>query len=322
MTKIRPTPKVSVCVITYNHEKYIRQCLQSIIDQETDFIFEVIVADDCSVDGTRKIVQEFKERYPSVIRTIFQEINTGGSKNNIDVHNAAKGEYVAHMDGDDYALPGKLQKQVDFLDDNLNCSFVCHRVRIINEDGSQSMGVHPKGTQPLYTDLEGLVKRYIFFNHSSKMYRRPANKLVYIPGKDIIDFTIHIEHASRGSIGFIPDVLACYRKVDTGITAATGERLYRLYELTIDGFERARQLGVSDEIVNYSKSKYLVGAAFLCLSRGDAAGYKKYLISSRIDNGFISFSHAALYLMREHVNFLLTLYRGRQLVLGWIRKIR
>lgn len=316
------SPKVSVCVITYNHEKYIRQCLQSIIDQETNFIFEVIVADDCSTDGTKEIVLEFKERYPSVIRTLFQEVNTGGSKNNIDVHNAAKGEYVAHMDGDDYALPGKLQKQVEFLDANKNCSFVCHRVQIVNEDGTKILGVHPRGTQPTYTDLAGLVKRYIFFNHSSKMYRRPVNKLIYSPGRDIIDFTIHVEHASTGDIGFLPDILACYRKVDGGITAATGESLYRLYELTLDGFERARQLGVSDEIVDYGKAKYLVGAAFLCLYRGDPDGYRKYLILSRINNKFFSFSHAILFFMRDHAKILLTLYKGRQLTLGWLRKIR
>jgi len=322
MTKNIQTPKVSVCIITYNHEKYIRQCLQSIIEQETDFDFEVIVGDDCSVDGTKEIILEFKEKYPAIIRTIFQGVNTGGSKNNIDVHNSAKGKYVAHMDGDDYALPGKLQKQVDFLDDNVNCSFVCHRVRVVNDDDSQLIGVHPKGRQPLFTDLDGLVMRYIFFNHSSKMYRRPEDKFTCPAGKDIIDFTIHIEHASTGDIGFISDILACYRKVDGGITAATGERLYNLYELTLDGFERARELGVSDVIVNYGKAKYLVGAAFLCLSRGDAVGFKKYLILSRIDDRFFSFSHAALFFMRDHANFLLALYRGRQLTLGWIRKLR
>ena len=62
------TPKVSVCVITFNHEKYIRQCLQSIVDQETNFDFEVIVGDDCSKDGTREVVQEFAGKY----LTIFQ----------------------------------------------------------------------------------------------------------------------------------------------------------------------------------------------------------------------------------------------------------
>ena len=70
-------PKVSVCVVTYNQEKYIRQCLQSIVDQETDFDFEVIVSDDCSMDGTCAIVQEFVEKYPGMVKPIFHDRNMG-----------------------------------------------------------------------------------------------------------------------------------------------------------------------------------------------------------------------------------------------------
>ena len=133
-------PKVSVCIITYNQEKYIRQCLQSIIDQETNFDFEVIVGDDCSTDGTRTIVQEFVERYPSIIKTIVQEKNTGGSKNNLDVHAAAIGKYVAHVDGDDYTLPGKLQLQANVLDADLMCTAVWHRVDYFNDMGDFCSG--------------------------------------------------------------------------------------------------------------------------------------------------------------------------------------
>jgi len=111
------TPKVSVCVITYNQEKYIRQCLQSIVDQETDFDFEVIVGEDCSTDGTRAIVQEFSEKFPNIVKPIYQKKNIdGGGYNFLTVHRAARGEYVAHIDGDDFALPGKLQAQANILE--------------------------------------------------------------------------------------------------------------------------------------------------------------------------------------------------------------
>ena len=110
-------PKMSVCVITYNQERYIGQCLQSLVEQKTDFDFEVIVGDDCSTDGTLAVVQEFVNRYPDIVRTILQPTNTGGSKNYLQVHAAAIGTYVAHVDGDDYALPGKLQAQAEVLED-------------------------------------------------------------------------------------------------------------------------------------------------------------------------------------------------------------
>ena len=95
-------PEVSVCVVTYNQEKYITECLQSVVDQETDFDFEVLVGDDCSTDGTRRIVQEFAEKYPDIIKPILHSKNTGAFHNYVSVHNAAMGKYIAHLDGDDY----------------------------------------------------------------------------------------------------------------------------------------------------------------------------------------------------------------------------
>lgn len=118
MQMIEPSPKVSVCVLAYNHEKYIRQCLQSIVDQEVDFDFEVIVGDDCSTDGTRMILQEFVERYPTLIKVVQNKRNSGYFKNYMNTHSMATGMYVAHCDGDDYWYPGKLKWQAGFLDNN------------------------------------------------------------------------------------------------------------------------------------------------------------------------------------------------------------
>jgi cellulose synthase/poly-beta-1,6-N-acetylglucosamine synthase-like glycosyltransferase len=77
MEIVEQAPKVSVCVVTYNQEKYIGQCLQSVVDQETDFDFEVLVADDCSTDGTRLILHEFANKYPGIVKPILSEVNVG-----------------------------------------------------------------------------------------------------------------------------------------------------------------------------------------------------------------------------------------------------
>ena len=167
------TPKVSVCVITYNHEKYIRQCLQSIVDQETNFDFEVIVGEDCSTDCTRAIVQEFAKKYPSVIKPIFHKMNVGGMQNYYAVHKAAKGEYIAHVDGDDYALPGKLQIQADTFDKNQHLSIIWHRMELINEKGIHKP--HPCVSAPFINkniSREDLFLYGPFGPHSSTMYRR------------------------------------------------------------------------------------------------------------------------------------------------------
>ena len=315
-------PKLSVCVITYNHENYIRQCLQSILDQETNFDFEVIVGDDCSTDGTRLIIQEFMQIYPGVMKPIYQETNTGGSPNYLAVHAAARGEYIAHIDGDDYALPGKLQIQVDFLDQNQNCSFVCHRMRIVSEDGTQDLGVKPQGFYPLFTDVEKLVRNYLFFSHSSKMYRRSANFYDHSQNTEVIDFTYHIEHASTGLIGFLTEILGCYRMNSAGITKVKSEKLYRLFDCTVEGFDRAYELGVAENIVNYGKSRYLVGAAVFCLAHGDAFGFRKYLNSSIINGKYCSLMHAVLFKMRSQVHLLKFIFQIRSLVLNLAKGLR
>lgn len=314
-------PKVSVCVVTYNHEKYIEKCLQSIVGQETDFDFEVIVGEDCSTDSTRAIVQRFVEEYPEIVRPIFHVENVGGTKNYLAVHAAARGDYIAHMDGDDYALPGKLQKQADFLDQNMNCSFVAHPVHLVSEDDNEILGMNPAGPQPTISDLNRLVRDYIFFAHSSKMYRRSVNIFDHSQDDAVIDFTVHIEHASQGGIGFLPSVLGCNRKHSGGITSGTGAKLHFLIDLTVSGFNRASQLGVHKEVVDRGKARYLIGAAFLCLARDDAEGYRRYLDLSRINGKFISPAHLVLFALKKQSGFMLLLFQIRQQLMKWIRKI-
>ncbi len=109
--------KVSVVVATYNHEKYIRHTLESIVSQKTDFDYEVIVGDDCSSDGTAEIVREYASKYPELIIPVIREKNMGGTSNLLDLLARIRGEYVAFIEGDDYWIDeNKLQKQADFLD--------------------------------------------------------------------------------------------------------------------------------------------------------------------------------------------------------------
>ncbi len=119
--------KVSVCVVTYNQRKFVQECLISLIKQETDFKFEILIADDFSTDGTREILENIKNENPDKITLYFHEKNIGAYNNFAFVHKMAKGEYVVHIDGDDYTLPGKLQRQADYLDKNTNCNVVWHR---------------------------------------------------------------------------------------------------------------------------------------------------------------------------------------------------
>ena len=113
--------KVSVIVITYNHEKYIRKALDSILMQKVDFKYEILVGDDASIDSTPEIIREYKEKYPEYFNISLREKNLGGTRNSYELMMMAKGDYIANLEGDDYWIDeNKLQKQVDFLEKHDN----------------------------------------------------------------------------------------------------------------------------------------------------------------------------------------------------------
>jgi glycosyltransferase involved in cell wall biosynthesis len=123
------TPLLSVCLITYNHENYIRQAIESVLMQKVNFDWELIIAEDCSTDTTRAIVLEYKEKHPDFIKLILQEKNVGPAKNWLDLIEAPKAKYIAYFEGDDYWTdPLKLQKQVDFLEKNEEYGICFHNV--------------------------------------------------------------------------------------------------------------------------------------------------------------------------------------------------
>lgn len=129
-------PLLSVCLITYNHEDFIRQAIDGVLMQIVNFDWELIIADDCSTDSTRAIILEYKEKYPDFIKLILQEKNVGAAKNWMDLITTPKSKYIAYFEGDDYWTdPLKLQKQVDCLGQNEECNIVWTKFNKINAIG-------------------------------------------------------------------------------------------------------------------------------------------------------------------------------------------
>jgi glycosyltransferase involved in cell wall biosynthesis len=204
-------------VITYNQERYIRECLESLVTQQTDFDFEIIVGDDCSTDGTRAIVEEYVERYPHLVRTHFQPSNTGGSRNNLEVHAAARGDYVAHVDGDDYALPGKLQAQADILDKDSSCTAVWHPVDFFDDNGGFCSGTTAdvssfSGGRVSFGDAIRLGHVGVY---SSLMYRRSALTRPDA-GRNVLDLYFTWDTLSKGHGRLLDTVFGRYRVTSTG----------------------------------------------------------------------------------------------------------
>lgn len=129
---------VSISCITYNHQKYIRECLESLLMQKTDFKYEILIHDDASTDRTSEIIEEYRKKYPDIIKPIFQKLNqyTQGIRqiNYNFNYTRAQGKYIAICEGDDYWTDSyKLKKQVDFMEKNPECTFNFHNAIVINE---------------------------------------------------------------------------------------------------------------------------------------------------------------------------------------------
>ena len=182
-------PKVSVIVATYNHKNYIAQTLESIVKQKCDFEFEAIVGDDASKDGTAKIVAEYAEKYPDIIKPVLRKKNLGAFRNNADLYKRAKGEYIALLEGDDYWLPDdKLRKQVEFLDGNPD--YVAHfgRCVVINKEGKRDTAA--EGYMPFFSGGEYTVRD---FNE----YYLPGQTATAVYRRGTLDGLMHLLKTDR-----------------------------------------------------------------------------------------------------------------------------
>lgn len=223
-----PKSKVTVVSISYNHEKYIAQALESFITQKTDFVFEIIIADDCSTDGTSEIIRQYTDKYPAIIKPVYRKQNLGPLNNFIDALSRADSQYVIYCESDDYFTdPLKLQKQVEYLDANPECSICFHPAKVIFENGSSMDYIFPQKTQhPLvylkkYMTLDDLLK-FNFIQTNSCMYRWRFNgneKIEEIFPKNILpgDWFLHLLHAEKGKIGFINETMSVYRRHAGGL---------------------------------------------------------------------------------------------------------
>lgn len=129
---------VSVCMITYNHQKFISEAIEGVLMQKTTFPIELIIGEDCSTDATRSICIDYQNKYPDIIKLQLPDTNKGMMRNFIENMQAATGRYIALCEGDDYWTdPYKLQKQVEFLEANKDYSIVSHNALKVNYfDGS------------------------------------------------------------------------------------------------------------------------------------------------------------------------------------------
>jgi glycosyltransferase involved in cell wall biosynthesis len=217
--------QVSACVLTCNHAGYIRRCLESVLAQTDDVVMEILIGDDCSDDGTSAIVAEIAAKHPGLITHIRHPARIGGTANYVDIMRRAKAPFIAYLDGDDCWLPGKLKKQLAYLNTHAECLAVYTNAITVTESGNQIGLFNDVGDECF--DLPALLRRGNFLNASSAMTRTlPMQAALQIEGP-FIDYRVHLRLARKGLLAHWQQPLVCYRVNPAGAVASTSNDFIR-----------------------------------------------------------------------------------------------
>lgn len=233
--ELHPAPLVSVSLVTYQHASYVEQAIRSILDQTTDFPFEVVVGDDSSTDGTFELLKKYQERHPTKIRLIQSRPNLGvhtgnGRLNLIRNLRACRGKYIALLEGDDYWIEkSKLQQQVDFLESNPDYSGCCGNSMIRWEYGkTRPMEIYNKVPLLDPLPLSEMVTRYVAQTGSYCM--RGVPEWVYTDwfvNLDAADNALLWGMAMNGKVKYEKEAWTVWRRQQGTATSVVGSSFFR-----------------------------------------------------------------------------------------------
>jgi glycosyltransferase involved in cell wall biosynthesis len=203
---------VSACIITYNQEDYIRECLEGAVSQLVSFDYEIVIGDDCSTDNTFAICQEFALKYPKIVRLFPRKKNLGMIGNWIKTIEDSKGKYIALCEGDDYWTdPMKLQKQVDFLEANPEYVLCFHQVSILKTDGSIVDDFVTKVPNS-YESIETLARLGNYIHTPSVVFRNVIKEFPFeFELSPIGDYFLYMMLAEHGKLKYLDENMAVYR---------------------------------------------------------------------------------------------------------------
>lgn len=224
-------PLVSVKMITYNHAPFITQAIEGILRQKTTFPFELVIGEDCSTDGTREIVIDYQKKHPDIIRVITSDKNVGMKRNGLRTLKACQGKYIAFCEGDDYwHHPGKLQKQVDYMERHPECGLVftecdiyLQRANKIVRNVNDSSGFR----SPMHFDIEqiieqaGKVVKTCTVMGRRNLIDRVINEDPYLHQNEKFlmgDIQLFAELSLISKVYYCPESLATYRIHDESAT--------------------------------------------------------------------------------------------------------
>lgn len=221
------SPLISVRVLTYNHEKYIAQCIDSILSQNVDFDFEIVIGDDCSKDETYNICKYYQSKYPKIIKLVHNRRNLGLIENFCNINKLLRGKYIAVCAGDDYWIDNlKLNKQLAIMEKYANVSAVFTDKEVVDDQGNVLIQEKSSCSSII---TEGVYSLMDLFEHPQKyssltmMYRKCASdniEAMYNKVKSAFleDYTFWVCLGTQGDFYFITDKTVAYRQNPRSIT--------------------------------------------------------------------------------------------------------
>lgn len=251
--------KVSVYCLAYNHGKYIRDALNGFVSQKTDFRYEVFVHDDASTDNTAEIIREYAEKYPDIIKPVFQTENQYSKGIGIlktYIFPLMSGKYVAVCEGDDYWCDkNKLQLQYEYMEAHPRCSLCVHNTKKISVNGDDLHILNNRGGHDADYTAEDIIKADGggLFHTSSYMWRLEdkINQPEQFTMKSAGDFSTAIYLSTIGNVHYIDRIMSVYRVGDAGSwTVRLRKNKRKLLEHYYDIYEAMNKMNA------YTEGKY------------------------------------------------------------------
>ncbi len=298
---------VDIPMCVYNHESYISQAIEGVINQKTDFKYRLIIGEDHSTDNSREIIQKYALKFPEIVFPLFHEQNLGPFKNSEILFGLCTSKYIALCDGDDYWMDAtKLKKQVRFLESNQDFAICFHNARILNEQTPDQLEYSNPPDQKEVSTFEDLAKGEFIYTSTCLFrldhFRRfPRESIGYIN-----NYTLDLHNSQFGKIKYINEVMSTYRIHGGGMwsmvkresTLITQLPTYKFY---LEYFDRKYRKFFLKHLKDMSSE-----LIFIKLANKDRNGFWKHYLNYAMYNlkSWKEFKQAA-YILLKASSFLL-----------------
>ncbi|RVT46986.1 glycosyltransferase [Rheinheimera sediminis] len=314
--------KLSVIVPAFKLAPFIYECLLSLVTQHTNFDFEVVVCDDASPDNTFEVINYLQSAFPHLV-VLRNEVNLGLIGTMRRLLETARGQYIAYVDGDDIALPGKLQQQVDYLEQHPGCSMVYHESDMFDSATGQHLKWYSKDYYnyqyiPQQADITHLIRYTVFLQASSVMFRRHASLIQALQHdcKIICDFPWHMMNIGLlgGTIDRLDAVLGRYRIHNNSFGAQTQQNHQRRLNVTeelVSACRLGQQFGVAEDVIEYGVNHIYFSAALYFLRLNETELFRQMIELSASRQLYFDQRHQSVFEHRDQPDVV-------KQQLGWV----